>query len=52
MGPTHFRLRTLEKVGAEISRHVLADILKRIIAILGVQPLIEAISLTASSVRT
>jgi hypothetical protein len=31
MGATHFRLRTLEKVGAEMSLHLLADNLKRII---------------------
>jgi hypothetical protein len=29
MGATHFRLRTLEKVGAEMSLHVLAYNLKR-----------------------
>jgi len=42
MGATHFRLRTLEKVGAEMSLHVLAYNLKRMIAVLGVQPLIQA----------
>src|SRR4029077_1475592 len=42
MGATHFSLRTLEKVSAEISLHVLAYNLKRMIAILGVQPLIQA----------
>jgi hypothetical protein len=42
MGATHFRLRTLEKVSAEMSLHVLAYNLKRMIAILGVQPLIQA----------
>ena len=42
MGSTHFRLRTLEKVSAEMSLHVLAYNLKRMIAILGVQPLIQA----------
>jgi transposase len=42
MGATHFRLRTLEKVGTEMSLHVLAYNLKRMIAILGVQPLIQA----------
>ena len=42
MGATHFRLRTLEKVGAEMSLHVLAYNLKRMIAILGAQPLIQA----------
>jgi Transposase DDE domain len=42
MGATHFRLRTLEKVSAEMSLHVLAYNLKRMIAILGTQPLIKA----------
>ena len=42
MGATHFRLPTLEKVSAEMSLHVLAYNLKRMIAILGVQPLIQA----------
>jgi hypothetical protein len=42
MGATHFRLRTLEKVRAEMSLHVLAYNLNRMIAILGVQPLIQA----------
>jgi hypothetical protein len=36
MGATHFSLRTLEKVSAEMSLHVLAYNLKRMIAILGV----------------
>ena len=43
MGATHFSLRTLEKVSAEMSLHVLAYNLKWMIAILGVQPLIQAI---------
>jgi hypothetical protein len=43
MGATHFRLRTLEKVKTEMSLHVLAYNLKRMIALLGVQPLIQAI---------
>ena len=43
MGATHFRLRTVEKVRTEMSLHVLAYNLKRMIAILGVQPLIQAI---------
>ena len=43
MGATHFRLRTLEKVSTEMSLHVLAYNLKRMIAILGVQPLTQAI---------
>ena len=42
MGATHFRTRTLEKVRTEMSLHVLAYNLKRMIAILGVQPLMAA----------
>jgi hypothetical protein len=37
MGATHFQTRTLEKVRTELSLHVLAYNLKRMIAILGVQ---------------
>ena len=43
MGATHFRTRTLEKVQTEMSLHVLAYNLKRMIAILGVAPLVAAI---------
>ena len=42
MGATHFRTRTLEKVKTEMSLHVLAYNLKRVIAILGPQPLMAA----------
>jgi hypothetical protein len=42
MGATHFKTRTLEKVRTEMSLHVLAYNLKRMIAILGVQPLTAA----------
>jgi hypothetical protein len=42
MGATHFRTRTLEKVRTEMSLHVLAYNLKRMISILGVQPLMAA----------
>jgi hypothetical protein len=43
MGATHFRTRTLDKVRTEMSLHVLAYNLKRMIAMLGPQSLIEAI---------
>jgi hypothetical protein len=43
MGAAHFRMRTLEKVRREMSLHVLAYNLKRMIAMLGVQPLVQAI---------
>jgi Transposase DDE domain len=42
MGAIRFRPRTLEKVSAEMSLHVLAYNLKRMIAVLGVHPLIQA----------
>jgi transposase len=42
MGSTHFLTRTLKKVSTEMSLHVLAYNLKRVIAILGVEPLMEA----------
>ena len=35
MGRSHFKPRTLEKVGAEISLHILAYKMKRAINILG-----------------
>ena len=43
MGSTHFLTRTLEKVRTEMSLHVLAYNLKRMIQILGVKPLMRAI---------
>jgi transposase len=43
MGATHFKTRTLDKVRTEMSLHVLAYNLKRIVAMLGPQSLIEAI---------
>jgi transposase len=42
MGATHFKTKRLEKVRTEMSLHVLAYNLKRVIAILGVQPLMAA----------
>ena len=43
MGTTHFLTRTLDKVRTEMSLHVLAYNLKRMISILGVGPLMQAI---------
>lgn len=43
MGSTHFQMKTMEHVSAEMSLHVLAYNLKRVINILGTKPLIEAI---------
>ncbi len=44
MGATHFQMRTLQRVGTEMALHVLAYNLKRVLAILGIGPLIAAIS--------
>ena len=43
MGSTHFLTRTLERVSTEMSLQVLAYNMKRVIKILGVRPLMEAI---------
>jgi len=43
MGYTHFQMRTLERVSAEMSLHVLAYNLKRMMNIMGIGALIEAI---------
>ena len=43
MGATHFLTRTLKRVCTEMSLHVLAYNMKRVIAIIGVGPLLQAI---------
>ena len=43
MGATHFQMITLEHVGTEMSLHVLAYNMKRVMNILGVGSLVEAI---------
>ncbi len=43
MGYTHFPTKTLQHVGTEMSLHVLAYNLKRVLAILGVTSLLQAI---------
>src|ERR1700751_3461936 len=43
MGATHFLTRTLKRVRTEMSLHVLAYNLKRVIDIIGVGPLLQAI---------
>jgi transposase len=43
MGATHFKVKTLRNVATEMALHVLAYNIKRVIAILGVPTLIEAI---------
>jgi len=42
MGATHFKTKTLDKVRTEMSLYVLAYNLKRVIAILGAAPLMQA----------
>jgi hypothetical protein len=43
MGATHFQMKTLRNVGTEMALHVLAYNIKRVISILGVGGLMEAI---------
>jgi hypothetical protein len=43
MGATHFLTKTLKRVRTEMSLQVIAYNIKRVIAIMGVRPLIEAI---------
>jgi len=43
MGYTHFQTKTLKHVSTEMSLHVLAYNFKRVLAILGVKPLLNAI---------
>jgi transposase len=43
MGSTHFLTRTLPQVKTEMSLHVLAYNLKRVINLVGTKPLMEAI---------
>jgi len=42
MGATHFQMKTIKKVSAEMSLHVLAYNLKRVMNIMGTKPLMEA----------
>jgi hypothetical protein len=42
MGSTHFPMRTLKHVSTEMSLHVLAYNLKRVMRILGIVPLMQA----------
>ena len=42
MGSTHFLMRTLKHVSTEMSLHVLAYNLKRVMPILGIPPLMQA----------
>jgi hypothetical protein len=59
MGATHFKMKTLQHVATEMALHVLAYNVKRVIAILGVPGLVDAITaflwwlavMTGSSIR-
>jgi hypothetical protein len=44
MGATHFTMKTLERVSTEMSLHVLAYNIKRVLKILGVQSLVEGMN--------
>jgi transposase len=44
MGSTHFQMKTLKRVSTEMALHVLAYNLKRVMSILGIGPLIAALS--------
>jgi transposase len=44
MGATHFRMKTFERVSTEMSLHVLAYNLKRMLQLFGARPLIAAIA--------
>jgi len=44
MGSTHFQMKTLKRVGTEMALHVLAYNLKRVMNIIGIGPLIAAMS--------
>ena len=43
MGLSHFKTKTLKRVTTAMSLHVLAYNFKRVLAILGVKPLLQAI---------
>ena len=44
MGATHFKMKTLKHVGTEMALHVLAYNIKRVLAIVGIEQLLEAIA--------
>jgi transposase len=51
MEATHFLTKTLNRVSSEMSLHVLAYNLKRVMAILGVELLVAAITLRVTSLK-
>jgi transposase len=44
MGATHFQMKTLDHVSTEMSLHVLAYNFKRVMKILGIGPLMQAMN--------
>jgi Transposase DDE domain len=44
MGATHFLMKTLPRVAAEMALHVMAYNMTRVINIMGVRPLLEALT--------
>ncbi len=44
MGTTHFQMKTLKRVSTEMALHVRAYNLKRVMNIMGIGPLIAAMS--------
>ncbi len=52
MGATHFLTRTKDRVNAEMSLYVLAYNIKRMIKILGIKPLLEAIRAHGEALNT
>ena len=52
MGATHFKMRTLKHVATELARRVLACNMMRVIAIVGIAKLIEAIAVFLSYLAT
>ena len=44
MGATHFLMKTLPKVAAEMALHVLAYNMTRVMSIVGVRPLLAAMT--------
>lgn len=44
MGATHFLMKTLPRVASEMALHVLACNLTRVMNIMGIQPLMAAIT--------
>ena len=52
MGATHFLMKRLPKVATEMALHVLAYNLTRVMNIMGVRPLMAAISRSLSRLKS